>query len=57
MTHYLKCPLIFTAIGLLLLLAGGISALASLFSVPLVLMVLGISGLLGSWMSARLQPV
>ncbi|QTD37895.1 MFS transporter [Polaribacter batillariae] len=46
-----------TIIGLILLITGGISALASLFSVELVLLVLSIFGLLGAFLSYKLPNV
>ncbi|TMM31200.1 MFS transporter [Polaribacter aestuariivivens] len=46
-----------TIIGLILLVTGGISALASLFSVELVLLVLSIFGILGAFLSYKLPNV
>ncbi|WP_435414943.1 MFS transporter [Polaribacter aestuariivivens] len=46
-----------TIIGLILLVTGGISALASLFSVELVLLVLSMFGILGAFLSYKLPNV
>ena len=46
-----------TIIGLILLVTGGISALASLFSVELVLLVLSMFGILGAFLSYKLHNV
>lgn len=46
-----------TIIGLILLLAGGVSALASLISAEGVILVLSLFGLAGAWMSHRLPEV
>ncbi|QTE23107.1 MFS transporter [Polaribacter cellanae] len=46
-----------TIIGLILLVTGGISALASILSVELVLLVLSLFGLLGAFMSYKLPNV
>lgn len=46
-----------TAIGVLLLVAGGLSALASLISSAAVLLLLGVMGLLGTISAQRLREV
>jgi len=46
-----------TVIGVILLLTGGIGALASLFSTTLVILVLAAMGLTGAWWSSRLPEV
>lgn len=46
-----------TVIGLLLLITGGLSALASLVSIPTVILVLGAMGAVGALSAVRLQEV
>jgi hypothetical protein len=46
-----------SVIGAVLLLLGGMGALAQIFSVPLVILVLSVFGLGGAWMSRSLPEV